>query len=348
MNYSINTNCSFIINKIILVFFVFFYFSCAAKKIDPKPDKNKTQAEKAFKEFEGSESTIGIENNFGTLNYVLEDTDKQAKERYNTGEPGWISIQKDKYFNSNTSFKNAKMDLITEMRNDAISQKVGTTVEITQLMSDVISEVGNEEFSKTAWSGFFKSTVSGIITNEKEIDSKIETKNDEVYQYFLQYDFYVEPVTGKRDVEYLVDAKLKENMLNEGDELEISVTPTKDSYVYIFNLMADNNSILMFPNDYMTENKIKAKEKLIIPDPSIKQYITFIVGSLPGHSITSESVYVICTKKDIPLPEHIPRIGEELITFSKDDNNFLSLQKWLNSIPLDERIESLSMYHISK
>ena len=336
------------LNKNILFFCVLFYFGCTNKMVAPKPDKNKIKAEKAFKEFENSESSFGIENNLGTSKYLIEDIDKQSKERYNTGTPGWISIKKDKYFNSNTSFKDAKMDLITEMRNDAISKKVGTTVEITQLMSDVISEVGNEEFSKTAWSGFFKSTVSGIITNEKEIDSKIDTKNDEVYQYFLHYDFYVEPVTGKRDVEYLVDAKLKKNMLNEGDELEIFVTPTKDSYVYIFNLMADNNSILMFPNDYMTDNKIQARETLIIPDPSIKQYISFIVGSPPGRPITSESVYVICTKKDIPLPEQIPRIGEEIIPFSKDDNNFLSLQRWLNSIPMDERIESLNMYHISK
>ena len=139
----------------------------------------------------------------------MEDLDSDSKERYQTGKSGWISIKKDKYFNSNTSFKDAKMDLITEMRNDAISKKVGTSVEITQLIERCNKEVGNEEFSKTAWSGFFKSTVSGIITNEKEIDSKIGTKNDEVYQYFLHYDFYVEPVTGKRDVEYLVDAKLK-------------------------------------------------------------------------------------------------------------------------------------------
>ena len=44
---------------------------------------------------------------------------------------------------------------------------------------------------------------------------------------------FIEPVTGKRDVEYLVDAKLK-NMLNEGDELEIFVTPSKDSmFIYL-------------------------------------------------------------------------------------------------------------------
>ena len=39
------------------------------------------------------------------------------------------------------------------------------------------------------------------------------------------------------------------NMLKEGEDL-VSGIFTIDSYVYVFNLMADNNALLMFPNDY--------------------------------------------------------------------------------------------------
>ena len=335
-------------NKIIFFSFVLFYYGCANKMVSPEPSENKIQAEKSSVKFETKGNISGINKNFETLKSPLNETNKQSQAKYNTGKPGWISIEKKKYYNSNTSFKDAKIDLLKEMRNDAISKKVGTTVEITQLLSDVISQVGNESFSKTEWSGFFKSTVSGIIIDEQEIDSKINTEKDELYQYSLHYKFYVDPVTGNRDLDYRVDTNLKNNVLNDGDELEIYVTPTKDSYVYVFNLMADNNTILMFPNEYMTENKIKAEEKLTIPEPSLKRYISFIVASMPDTQITSESIYVICTKQEVPIPDQIPRIGEKITPFPIDGNSFLLLQKWLNNIPLDQRIESLSIYHVSK
>jgi hypothetical protein len=45
---------------------------------------------------------------------------------------------------------------------------------------------------------------------------------------------------------------------------------------------ADNNAMLMFPNDYMTENFISAEAELVVPNPKIQKYVSFIIGTMPG------------------------------------------------------------------
>ena len=112
--------------------------------------------------------------------------------------------------------------------------------------------------------------------------------------------------------------------------------------------MADNNAMLMFPNDYMQDNFIAANETLVVPDPKIQKYISFIVGTMPGQKLTSESVYIICTNQKVPVIESLPRIGTSMQVFSGKSQNFINLQRWLTSIPLDQRVEKALIYHVSK
>ena len=39
-------------------------------------------------------------------------------------------------------------------------------------------------------------------------------------------------------------------MLKHGDEIKLSVRTSKDSYVYVLNLMADNNAMLIYQMNY--------------------------------------------------------------------------------------------------
>ena len=337
---------------------LFIFFSCGPKPlVTPSVDEAKLAAEKANKELitETGESTE-VEKNLSGVSAEVTSALYQPSEEltrtdvltYTTGEPGWIRLQKKKRFSDDMTRPQAKENLLRELRNDAVNKKVGTTVELTTLLTDVMSTTGNESFEQSAWSGFFRSTVSGVITDERQEKNKIKHFNEgEGFELDLEYSFYVQPVTGKRDPGFWLDAELGDNMLNSGDKLRIKIRPSKTSYLYIFNLMADNNAVLMFPNEYMDDNYVVAGKDLILPDPKIENYISFVVGGIEGQKITSESIYIICSKQKIRLPNEIPRIGESLQTFSKESENFISLQKWLTKIPLDQRIEKVLMYYIS-
>jgi len=339
--------------------FLFIFFSCGPKpQVAPTVDEAQLAAEKANKELitetgeytEVEKDLSGVAAEVtGALYQPTAELERKDVVTYKTGEPGWIKLKKKKRFSDDMTRPQAKENLLRELRNEAVNKKVGTTVEVTQLLTDVMSATGNESFEQSAWSGFFRSTVSGVITDERQEKNEIKHFDEgEGFELDLEYSFYVQPVTGQRDPGFWMDSELENDMLKEGGDLVIRLRPSKDAYVYIFNLMADNNAMLMFPNDYMTENFISAETELVVPDPKIQKYVSFIVGTMPGQKITSESVYIICTKQKVPVIESLPRIGQSMQVFSGNSQNFIALQRWLTGIPLDQRVEKALLYHVSK
>ncbi len=340
-----------------ILFFIFF--NCGPKpQIISTENQSKNLAEKANNELITETGDYSkVEKNLSgvttevisVLSQPITELEKEDFNRYKFGEPGWIKLQKKKRFSDDMSPKRAKENLLSDLRNEAVNKKMGTSVEVTQLLTDVISANGDEFIEESNWSGFFRSTVTGIITDEKQEKKKITYfEEGEGFDLDLEYSFYVEPVTGQRDPGFWIEANLESDMLKEGSELVIRIIPSMDSYVYIFNLMADNNAMLMFPNEYMMDNNISAGNVLIVPDPKIQKYVSFIVGTMAGQKITSESVYIICTKQKIPIIDSLPKIGQSEEVFSDNSHNFLELQRWLTKIPLNQRIEKALLYHVSK
>jgi hypothetical protein len=284
----------------------------------------------------------------GKMNELLEEIDKEKTIDYKIDNPGWIDISLTKRFSDNMNRLDAKSVMLSEMRNKAINKKVSQNLQITQLITDRTKSMGNQVISESNWSGFFKSTISGMITKENEIKYKIDFFDEgQGFNLELVYSFYVIPVKGQADPSFTIDCKLNKQIFKNGDELLVEINPSLDSYLYVFNMMADNNAILMFPNEYMSENLISSKSTYTIPPSEISDFVSIQVGKLPGSSMTMEHIYILCSKKKIPAPKSIPKIGSSINSFDKGSNSFLDLQKWLSEIPLDERVESILTYYIS-
>ena len=167
-----------------------------------------------------------------------------------------------------------------------VSKKVSNTLEITSLLTDMMSEASGVLNEQTAWSGFFRSTVSGAITAEELLIDRLKPiDNLNSYEKTIRLKAYVEPVEGQRDPGFNIDVSIENNLLKNGDELAFNVTPSKDCYIYVFNFMADQNAFLMYPNEYMKQNFIKAKTTLEIPDPAIRKHISFKSATLSAISI---------------------------------------------------------------
>ena len=112
--------------------------------------------------------------------------------------------------------------------------------------------------------------------------------------------------------------------------------------------MADNNAMLMYPNNYMKENFIEANREITIPSKEMEKKLSIKVGVMPGQTLTSELIYIVCTKEKVPMIDKLPKIGTSLKTFSGKSKNFIELQRWLTNIPLNQRTEKALIYHVSK
>ena len=282
----------------------------------------------------------------GEIKTIIPELDADEMVLYETGKPGWIEVNRTRSFAKSKSMDQAEQELLQLLRNDAISKKIPNNVVVTSLLSDVTSESGGKASEQTAWSGFFRSTVSGLITAEKILFNRLQ-EEENGFSIAMGLKAYVEPVQGQRDPGFYVDIILENNRLRSGDELAFSVTPSKDCYVYVFNLMADQNVMLMFPNEFLKENYVKGKSTLQIPDPEIRRYIKFRVSPMPGEEITSENIYIVCTKEEVSVVRDLPKIGKSLKVFSGNSQSFVKLQRWLTNIPLNQRVEKDVLYHVS-
>ena len=282
----------------------------------------------------------------GEIKTIIPELDADEMALYETGKPGWIEVNGTRSFSKSISIDQAEQELLQVLRNDAISKKVPNNIVVTSLLSDVTSESGGQASEQTAWSGFFRSTVSGLITAEEILFNRLQ-EDKHGFSIEMGLKAYVEPVQGQRDPGFDVDIMLENDMLKSGDELAFSVTPSKDCYVYVFNLMADQNVMLMFPNEFLKDNYVQGKSTLQIPDPEIRRYIKFRVSPMPGEEITSENIYIVCTKEEVSVVRDLPKIGKSFKVFSGNSQSFVKLQRWLTNIPLNQRVEKDLVYHIS-
>ncbi len=349
-------------NNMIFIFTLLLVVSCVPTR--PEVEQSPSDIGAAGKAFEDAQqeldnevAVIEVETDLtgvtqeatGEVKAIIPDMDVSEIAKYKTGEPGWIEVSATRIFSNSVAPDKAKQEVLQILRNEAISKKVAASVEVTSLLTDIMSESGSEIREQTVWSGFFRTTVSGVITAEEIIVDHlrpVEGKNSYEKEIILRA--YVEPVQGRRDPGFYIDVELENNMLKEGEELAFSIKPSKDCYLYVFNLMADHNIMLMFPNEYMTENYIKADEVVHIPDTAIRNYVKFVVGTMPGETLTTESAYIVCTKEPVRVVRDLLKIGTSIQVFSGESQSFVKLQRWLTNIPLNQRVEKNLIYHVSK
>ena len=100
--------------------------------------------------------------------------------------------------------------------------------------------------------------------------------------------------------EKLVEEKIadlnRENYQN-GDEMIINISSSKDCYVYVFNILSDETVSALLPNQYLEENYL-AKGKSIRVPPEKGKITKFRVDLPEGKSQATEMILVLGIKAD--------------------------------------------------
>lgn len=270
---------------------------------------------------------------------------EEVPEVYRTSEPGWIEVSTKQIFSDRVAPAKAKKEVQKNLYNEAIQKKCPTSVQITSLLTDVITD----ESEQTAWSGFFRTTLTGMITAQEVVREEINWLESGGYEVDMILKAYVVPVKGNRDPGFQLDVDLKDNLLKAGDEAIIRVKCSKDAYLYAFNLMADNNVMMIFPNEYLTDNFVPSGTKIEIPSEKERNMgIHLRVAPMPDEEFTSESVYVVATKQPIPGLDKLPKISDTMPIFDANSRSFVDFQRWLTNISLDQRVEKAVVYHVTQ
>jgi len=153
---------------------------------------------------------------------------------------------------------------------------------------------------------------------------------------------------GKTDVFFRLKAELNRNVFKEGDRVEIKVTPSRDCYLSIFNILEDETAIILFPNRFRTNNFVKANTTFIFPgDADRKKGITLEAFVSEGKQKVDEIFHILALKE--PLHFNTATFKEGIFGIYDGHSAMVNdLVKNIVGIPLSHRAEKFIQYRITK
>jgi len=216
----------------------------------------------------------------------------------------------------------------------AIEQFSGIEVtgRITQIQAESNDQITMDHFSKLT------NQISNGIILEKEIIEEVNiNENNRTYKQ-VTVKLKVGKQQGEADPFFSLSANLNKSYYQNDEELIINVTPSKDCYLTIINIMSDENVATIFPNQYRKVNFVKANELFELPNEKDKKLgIKLKVHLLPDKTEDTEIIKIIATKEPVTI-----KINSDFNTA------FEALQNWLITIPRDQIEEVDLQYFIVK
>ena len=221
----------------------------------------------------------------------------------------------------------------------AIEQFAG--IEITGRTTLVEAE-SNDKITMEHFSKLSNQVSHGIILEkeiiEKRVEMELHPENVTTITQVVKLKVKVGKQPSEADPYFSIDANLNKSYYQDGEELFLQVTPSKDCYLTILNIMSDENVTTIFPNQYRKDNFVKANELFELPNESDNKLgIMFKVHLLPDKLEDTEIIKIIATKEPVSI-----KINSDYNTA------FEALQNWLVTIPRDQIEEIDLQYFIVK
>ena len=109
------------------------------------------------------------------------------------------------------------------------------------------------------------------------------------------------PEKERGDKDFQVSVRLNRSSYQDGDEVIITVTSTRDSYLYIYNVDMDFRAALIAPNKYVPSVRVKAGEAWVYPSDDLRtKGLRATAHLLPSSSVSAETIRVVASKAALP------------------------------------------------
>ncbi|MBI5199290.1 MAG: hypothetical protein HZA09_04660, partial [Nitrospirae bacterium] len=144
----------------------------------------------------------------------------------------------------NLTKEEARRQAVEDAMRNAIEEVVGASISAETLVIN-LQHSGD----------IIKVIPYGKVTDEEIIEEGVkeireEGKTTPSLIYRVKMRVKVEKEKGDPDPYFKIEASLNRNVFKDGDEMEIRIRPTKDSYIAIFNILEDEGVIILIPNRY--------------------------------------------------------------------------------------------------
>lgn len=252
---------------------------------------------------------------------------------------------------ANITPEEARRRAIEIARAEAIKQAVG--LKITEETFRTISDNTSSNLSNIydSFSRLSKSTSSGKIIAESLLEDKPQLTGDQMIHFIklsaevvkeeenIDLDFTAEIILSREDF------YVRKNP-GDNDEINFKIWVSKDSFVYLFNLMSTDSVQLLIPNKYITNNFYSTAKDEQEFERLLKN-VNMQVSLQKNVNNTVEALYLVALKDKIDFKSSVLSApGSGLIPTYKAA--FTDIQNWLVQIPSNRRTEVIKQYNIKR
>ena len=252
---------------------------------------------------------------------------------------GWFEVV-GKAIIQNITPEEAEEQAIFNACRDAIQYYSG--VEISARTLDLQAESQNK-IMLDHFSSLTKQTTNGIILEKDIISKEIKTDGKNLVKVVVLR-VKVGKQKGEKDPYFNVTANLNKDIFKEGEQLGLTVQSSRDCYITVLNISSNDTVYVLFPNQYRSNNFIKADEVFRLPNEDDKiMGLSFPSKLLEGKDKDVEMIKVLATKEDISLTT-----SHTLSVYGTYELALKKLRNWLIEIPRCEIEEIDIQYFITK
>ncbi len=184
---------------------------------------------------------------------------------------------------------------------------------------------------------------NGRVDEEKGVREGIITRAGQSY-YELVVRLHVSMEKGKRDPTFMLSSDLNQETFRDGEEMILTLHTTKNAHATVFNLLSDGTVELLYPNPAIPYDAVRANTPFEIPSEALRRRGLHL-RKFADHDIPQiEALFVVATRKRIPFPD--AGITEDGV-MPYQTTAFLTIQKWLLNVPLEERAEETIQYLVT-
>jgi hypothetical protein len=164
------------------------------------------------------------------------------------------------------------------------------------ISSTAISILGetNNTIDIDHFSQIINSMTQGLILEKEILETGIKTINT-TQIYCVTLKAKVGTLKGDDDPFFKLDAQLNRDHYQEGDEMVIDISTTKDCFIFVFNIYGDNTVSSLLPNQYNDNNFLQKGYSLQLP-PKTGKITTLRVGLEPDKKQSTEMIMVLAVK----------------------------------------------------
>ncbi|HHV37712.1 MAG TPA: DUF4384 domain-containing protein [Candidatus Cloacimonetes bacterium] len=240
-------------------------------------------------------------------------------------------------FGGNVSLLEAENEMRKFVRELALREAIPADVSISSLVSDMYIETKDSYDEKMASSVFLMSSSAGRFEKEEFLEREPSFEGSSLH-FRQHYRAHIVPQERVYNPSMNLSVELSNNLLRHGDDFELSITPNVDGYLYLFDFLNDSSVAMVFPNVYITENRLAAGE-----DWSQ----TLVAQCPPDEDAVIETLYFVFSRDPIAgWEEFEANLSAQELVYSAGEQSFSLFHNWLGKCDPARRVEKMAQIHI--